>query len=78
MREHVRIDTFKVFKEEDEILNEIMKAKECNKSDAYREALKIWKATHLLHEERDSLKNQIAEVLVKQDELYDKFNILSK
>jgi len=77
-REHIRIDTFKVFEEEDEILTLIMKVKKCNKSDAYREALKIWKATHILHEEKDSTKAILEEILSKQDDLYDKLNVLSK
>lgn len=76
MREHLRIDTIKVFDEEAKILERIMKKYGCTKSDAYRKALEIWDATFALHEENQELKNDLQEMKDTQAEMNHKLNLL--
>ena len=78
MREHIRIDTIKVFEEENSILSAIMKKHNCNKSDAYRKALEAWDLVHSIQDENEALKNQQQETHEKIDDLYNKFNFLMK
>lgn len=76
MREHLRIDTFKVFEQEDKIITAIMKEKGCNKSDAYREALKVWSLVYSTINENELIKNRLQAIEDNQAEMNHKLNLL--
>jgi transcriptional regulator NrdR family protein len=78
MKEHIRTDTFKVFVEDDEILQQVMSDNKIKqKSEAYRKALSVYKD---FSKASDTLE-QVVKLLEKQSELisdlYFKIDTLS-
>lgn len=63
MREHLRIDTIKIFKKEATQLDEIMRiTKIKNKSDAYREALDSYLDNHKRDEAYKELQKEVSQL----------------
>lgn len=63
MREHLRIDTIKIFKKEASQLDEIMKIRKIkNKSDAYREALESYSDNHRRDEAYRELQKEVSQL----------------
>lgn len=78
MREHLRIDTIKVFDEEAKALNLVMADIHTkNKSDGYREALKTYvknkevaKEIQAMSEELTATRKDMALLMEKMEDLY--------
>lgn len=76
MKEHLRVDTFKVFPDDDKALSFVM-AKEGtkNKSEAYRVALKTYLDLHQLPQEVAELKAIIMTLNESIQQLYFKLDV---
>lgn len=76
MTEHIRTDTFKVFKKDDEALNFVMKTEGMkNKSEAYRVALQTYLALHQLPREVAELRTDIQNLNESFQQLYFKLDV---
>jgi len=73
MREHIRIDTIKIFKEDANLLDQVMKTRNIkNKSDAYREALTSYIDNHKRDEAFKELQKEVSQL----KELVEDLNFL--
>ena len=78
MREHIRIDTIKVFDEENKALHLVMADhKTKNKSEGYREALKTYAKHRAVAQELQAVKEEVSSsrdainaLAEKNDDLY--------
>lgn len=69
MREHLRVDTYKVFDEDDKNLNFIMTKNKLSKSESYRLALKTYVDLYSVIEENKSTTKEIQELKNKIENL---------
>ncbi|MEL4177742.1 hypothetical protein [Roseateles sp. PN1] len=76
MNEHIRTDTFKVSKKDDEALSYVMeKSGNKNKSEAYRVALKTYVDLHQLPREVAELRSTIQTLNDSIQQLYFKLDV---
>jgi len=62
MRQHIRVDSIKVFEEEEKILNSIIEVEKLkNKSEAWRKALEIYVKFSSSAKELSDLQRQVKE-----------------
>ncbi len=79
MKTHLRMDGVKVFKEDEELLQLVMKTEGLkNKSDAWRTALKSYRDFHQANTELASLKESVQAMQQLLQDLYFKVDFLSK
>jgi hypothetical protein len=79
MKTHLRTDAVKVFKEDDELLQLVMKNEGLkNKSQAWRQALKSYRDFHKANTELASLKESVEAMREIVQSLYFKVDILSQ
>lgn len=75
MRQHIRVDSIKVFEEEEKILNSIIETEKLkNKSEAWRKALEIYVKFSSSAKELSDLQRQVKENNELIKSLYFKFD----
>lgn len=79
MKSHLRTDGIKVFPEDDELLQLVMKNEGLkNKSFAWRRALKSYRDFHKANTELASLKESVEQMKELVQALYFKVDLLNK
>lgn len=79
MKAHLRTDAVKVFKEDDELLQLVMRTEGLkNKSEAWRKALKSYRDFHKANTEIASLKESVEALREIVQSLYFKVDLLSQ
>jgi len=79
MKTHLRTDAVKVFQEDDDLLQLVMKSEGLkNKSQAWRRALKSYKDFHQANTELAALKQSIDAQQQLLSDLYFKVDLLAK
>lgn len=71
MRQHIRVDSIKVFDEENRLIEMIMKKEGItNKSDAWRAALKVYRDFHESNKELRLITAKIDELKSNVEQIY--------
>ena len=79
MKTHLRTDAVKVFQEDDDLLQLVMKSEGLkNKSQAWRRALKSYKDFHQANTELAALKQSVDAQQQLLSDLYFKVDLLAK
>lgn len=79
MKQHLRTDAVKVFKEDEELLQLVMKKEGLkNKSEAWRRALKSYRDFHQANTELAKVNQALEAVQQRLGDLYFKVDLLAK
>ena len=77
MRKHIRVDTVKIFEEDERILKQIMQKEDLNKSAAWRFALKNYADYHATNIELADLKDMVVEMNEALKQMYFKMEYIT-